>query len=186
MNKGDKIALVLSVILLTFIAVNLWTCLDKNFRKGNDNPQIVNSSTYQFGGYWMPGYEGDDKTYTVTSGPLKDDLEAAVKSWESAIGIRIKTPTLYKREKDWAGCLLAIACADVEHGEITVLDMGNHDPKEVLMHEVGHLLGVPHIDGDPLMSPVELDERLVTPSPAAVALAKHYRVWDSKSFKLKE
>jgi len=40
-----------------------------------------------------------------------------------------------------------------------------------MLHEIGHLLGVPHIAGDPLMEP-EFGHTVDVPTPAAVALAK--------------
>ena len=43
--------------------------------------------------------------------------------------------------------------------------------KPIMMREVGHLLGVPHIQDDPLMNPSYQDD-LAEPTPAALALAK--------------
>jgi hypothetical protein len=39
------------------------------------------------------------------------------------------------------------------------------------MHEIGHLLGVPHIEGDALMNP-SYAGKVGAPTPDAVALAK--------------
>lgn len=66
----------------------------------------------------------------------------------------------------------AIACADAKNGIIYIASDGNSvDRLTIMMHEIGHLIGVPHIEGDPLMDKAYHGETLTAPSASAVKLA---------------
>jgi hypothetical protein len=65
----------------------------------------------------------------------------------------------------------ASACAFPESNRIVIVDLSQGRASTVMMHEMGHLLGVPHIFGDSLMDPM-YHGPVDKPSPAAVALAK--------------
>lgn len=106
---------------------------------------------------------------------FQNSLTAAVNSWAVVLGRPVEIPPIH-----FGTCGFvtnALACADRETYAIisTGLESDNkeYDLKSILMHEVGHLLGVPHIDGDALMDPV-YQQKLDWPTPAAVALAKLY------------
>ena len=70
----------------------------------------------------------------------------------------------------------AIACARRLDNMIFVVGAGaDTDKRAVMLHEFAHLLGVPHIEDDPLMAPAYKQVAL-HPTPASVALAKlNYR-----------
>ena len=109
------------------------------------------------------------ETIPVTAGPYAVALSEAVDAWSKALGHRVKRPKMFRGE---LVCLsaTAIACADLEKYQIYI-SLDTTDKRSVLMHEVGHLLGVPHISGDPLMDPVHTTT-VEAPTEAAVALAK--------------
>ncbi len=66
----------------------------------------------------------------------------------------------------------AIACADAATRTIYVAQSGDGiDRTTVMMHEIGHLLGVRHIDGDKLMDANYQGAALEYPTVEAVALA---------------
>jgi len=46
------------------------------------------------------------------------------------------------------------------------------DPETLMLHEIGHLLGVPHIQDDDLMDAIQHGAKRRAPTPAAIALAK--------------
>lgn len=104
-------------------------------------------------------------------------LASAVRAWKTALvvqdlGIR---PVLISGDR--GSCsedLDATAC--VVHGRQDIV-LDGFDPtvdyRTIFMHEIGHLLGVPHIEGDPTMNPNYLGKMSV-PSRAAVALARLY------------
>jgi hypothetical protein len=47
----------------------------------------------------------------------------------------------------------------------------DHEGKTILMHEIGHLIGVPHIEGDKLMNSKYLG-KVDKLTPFAIALAR--------------
>jgi len=66
----------------------------------------------------------------------------------------------------------AIACANEARKTIWVSTNGDgYDRTSVMLHEVGHLLGVPHIEGDELMD-AKYSGMVERPSDAALAIAK--------------
>lgn len=97
-------------------------------------------------------------------------LPAAVAAWERSLGVKLRTPKLVTGYCSVA----AVACAELGQNRITIQDGKRAlHPKGILLHEIGHLLGVPHIEGDPLMDPVDHGAMISEPSELAVVIAKH-------------
>lgn len=100
-------------------------------------------------------------------------LEQVMKEWKDATGISIPKPAL-----KIGSCFnrAAIACASISDNTIWFTDLWvsteHVSLKSVLLHEVGHLYGVPHIDGDPLMSPRGIEREIDEPTATAIAVAK--------------
>jgi hypothetical protein len=102
-------------------------------------------------------------------------LDQAVMAWRKA-GLTVKMPRLYLGNIDncenQSG---VIACANTHKNDIILVrenvDSGT-DMKTIMMHEIGHLLSVPHIQGDPLMNLGYNGEKLAAPTPFSVAIAK--------------
>lgn len=66
-----------------------------------------------------------------------------------------------------------IACARAADRSIWVAKSGEDvDRTTVMMHEIGHLFGLTHIEGDPLMDEAYQGNSLTEPSTAAVAIVK--------------
>ncbi len=108
-----------------------------------------------------------------------DTLQAfhwAIKTWAAEFGgkLPIKYPRIMKAEDPSTGYCGSglVAYADLENNRVVICQFYSHNPKTVMLHEVGHLLGIPHIDGDDLMKPTAGDKELDEPSPFAVAIAK--------------
>lgn len=105
--------------------------------------------------------------------PLPSDeraLDAAIAAWSAALGRPVSRPIMRR-----GACFgfLALACANRSPGKIVIVDFKNYDPTTVLMHEVGHVIGVDHINGDALMSRTTWDFKpLKMPTPAAIAAAR--------------
>jgi hypothetical protein len=97
-------------------------------------------------------------------------LWEAIRRWKK-VGLKVPTVKLIANPH---GCPLdAVACWDAEHGTIFIADFSTTlDKTTIMMHEVGHVLGVPHIDGDPLMDPSCCATPLEYPSEDAIAIAK--------------
>lgn len=97
------------------------------------------------------------------------DLTAAVDAWSKALGRKVAVPYI-----SHGGCglaLFAIACADNSEYSITIADDQFYDMKTVYEHELGHLFGVQHIKGDPLMDSEYQGQSGIT--KAALEAAKH-------------
>lgn len=100
-------------------------------------------------------------------------LQWAIEAWTEALGeFPIPHPLLLRSGPGGCGSdPLILACVVNHSNVIVIVDLQGDDEQTVLLHEVGHLLGVPHIIGDPLMNP-NYSKTQVVPSPFAVALAK--------------
>lgn len=117
---------------------------------------------------------GDHEPTEVPFSVWVRQLAPALIAWETALGHDIRRPELLSDGKE-ACSMTAVACAGRLQYKIHVaLSSTQYDIRNVLMHEIGHLLGVPHITGDALMSESrdENEKPLVAPTPAAIALAK--------------
>ena len=101
------------------------------------------------------------------------DLDWALAAWKKELGeIPVPGPRLFMASAVTGLCgYAAYACAIPPEKMIVVVDFRDADHRTILMHEIGHLLGVPHIEEDPLMNPA-YTEKLERPSPYAVAIAK--------------
>ena len=106
-------------------------------------------------------------------------IQAAVYAkvqWEKALGHQIPMPYLEDGgEGSCSESVSAVACIDhfgriiFDHADTPLSVDGL---RAVYMHEIGHLLGVHHIDGDVLMGASLAMRPPKAPTPAAVALAK--------------
>lgn len=106
----------------------------------------------------------------------------ALGEWRRVLpGRKVKEPTLMFSSECFGDG--AIACADVKLNAIRVKqpDTGA-DKKTVLMHEIAHLFGVPHIQGDALMD-AAYRHAVKRPTEASVALAN---VYQHRTLKLNE
>lgn len=101
------------------------------------------------------------------------DLDFAIQAWRRALGVShlgITRPHILIAGK--GGCSeYAIACTirgdiALDHADTPV------DYPTIFMHEVGHLLGVPHIEGDALMDSAYQGKALTAPTPDSILLAK--------------
>ena len=109
-------------------------------------------------------------------------LMRAIMAWRQS-GLRVTMPDLVEGNssncEDDRG---TIACADMKKNRIILVSQTAYhdmhlkadDLKTIMMHEVGHLLGVPHIEGDPLMEQAYNGKPLSKPTPFAVAIARAY------------
>jgi hypothetical protein len=95
---------------------------------------------------------------------------SALSKW-TATGVTVPEFRLVAAD---GGCTpKAIACADESTKTIFVMEDGDHvDRTTIMMHEIGHLLGVPHIDGDLLMDKAYSGKALSAPTEFAIALAR--------------
>lgn len=109
----------------------------------------------------------------VSDKALNKALDDALALWGQALGTTPRRPPLVVGQVgDCAGDMgQLIACADVKAYKIIIRQIYYADPKTVMMHELGHLLGVPHIDGDALMGSV-YGGAVEKPTRQAIALAK--------------
>jgi hypothetical protein len=94
----------------------------------------------------------------------------ANQKWSAALG---RPPLSFSLIANPDGCGPdAIACAAETTQTVWIAkDGADVDRTTIMMHEIGHLLGVPHIEDDPLMNPA-YKGLLDVPSPVAVAVAK--------------
>lgn len=106
----------------------------------------------------------------------------AVDEWSYVLGRKVEMPKFNVGTQFDCGWSAALACVDIHGGyEITLCadTLANHagssiyfeeEMRTIFMHEIGHLLNVPHMNGDDLMNPV-LSEPIGKPSAPASALA---------------
>lgn len=105
-------------------------------------------------------------------------LTWAMQVWERALGVRlwIARPSLQTGGRGSSGALDTIACALTIHDR-PVIVFEDREPldypgyRTILLREIGHLLGVPHIQDDALMNDSYGGKPLDRPTRAAVALA---------------
>lgn len=101
---------------------------------------------------------------------LRAYADAAI-AWQSALHRNIDVPKLMQSMQacggDASACFMS---GDGDEPMIVLQDLRGADPKTILMHELGHSLGVPHIEGDALMNAQYVGE-LAGPTDEAVAIA---------------
>jgi hypothetical protein len=116
-------------------------------------------------------YGHDQPVGIITQGPVWLAMMAAKTKWEAALHRAIKTPRL--EIGDCNNSRDALACAVKETWTIEVARTGKGlDEQLIMLHEIGHLLGVPHIEDDPLMGFSYREGVPIEISPAALALAR--------------
>jgi len=115
------------------------------------------------------------KPLPVTDPELIEAFRSAIKAWTESLGgkLPIRYPRLVKQQDDSGFCAMPwLAYADMEMNRVVFCRLEDGDAETVMLHEVAHLLGVPHIIDDDLMNPMIHHQKLRTPSPAAIALAR--------------
>lgn len=115
------------------------------------------------------------KYIAIPDGDIRDAFRAAVEEWRIALGgtLPIKYPRLAKVEGNDCSNTHLMAEAQMELNRVIFCDPNQGgDLKSLMMHEVGHLLGVPHIDQDDLMNAYENGAKVDKPTPFAIAIAK--------------
>lgn len=110
----------------------------------------------------------------VTDADMVHALALAQVAWEDALGHPIHIPDLVTSSVPVCpgSADVIIACADQSAYQIVLVDLRGKNAKTVFMHEIGHLLGASHIEGDPLMKAANDGEVLERPTPWAVAMVK--------------
>ncbi len=127
---------------------------------------------------WAPSPipHADKPARVITEKKFTEALEYAVEEWRRACPKRAIVPPVLLE----ASCSFeAIACVDRERDGVRANEIkiptdskdGPYDWPSILMHEMGHLLGVPHIDDDPLMERVYAGP-VKHPSKFAIAIAR--------------
>lgn len=107
-----------------------------------------------------------------------DALDYAVGRWQFELPrYTVKRPELYQGQANncWEGSnAQTIACADSKNYRITIQESqmdSKIDWQSIMLHEVGHLLGVPHIQGDALMDS-GYTHKVESPTAFSIAIAK--------------
>lgn len=104
------------------------------------------------------------------------DADYAANAWNKAMRVRFK-PIDFKLGDAVMDCHARESLACYVAGTNTIFitpqaqELSSPDRRTILMHEIGHALGVPHIEGDPLMETIH-DKNVSGPTPFAVAIAK--------------
>lgn len=114
---------------------------------------------------------GEDHVTEEDSPVVVKALNEAVAVWRKALpGKNVAMPRLLKA--DHCSSSSAVACADMKNYTIRIVRINQMwDLQTIMLHEMGHLLGVPHIEGDALMDAM-FSGKVDAPTPAAIALAK--------------
>lgn len=119
---------------------------------------------------WPIQYD-DTPDKPITDGKVLAEFDYALAEWRNALGRKIKRPALRQGGARCHDVATTLACADMENYAVVLLRDKDVSLKTVFMHEIGHLLGVPHIENDPLMDAV-YQGSTATPSRYAVVIAK--------------
>lgn len=111
-------------------------------------------------------------------------LDRALAAWRGALpaSFIVSKPGLYRGSNYYCDSdRITLACADLKDYQIVISGSANvladYDMDTILMHEIAHLLGVPHIEADALMNESYM-QKLTAPSDQAVTLALLH--WQSK------
>lgn len=133
---------------------------------------VWGSGTLTIGGaHFIAPYDPNHAKIELLDGYYSKKLNLAVDRWEKALAHKIRRPRLFLAEHS-CGTASVMACASEDSYEIRITsNLYEADEDTVLLHELGHLLGVPHIEGDDLMNAM-YTKKVTAPTPMAVAIAK--------------
>jgi len=114
----------------------------------------------------------------ITDAKARFELASAIGAWEAALHRHIDEPRFLSGDAI-RDCTRSDAVACEHFNEYTIYAtktafQGGYDLRTVLMHEIGHLLGVPHIEGDALMN-TDYTAKVEKPTIFAIALARTAR-----------
>lgn len=134
------------------------------------------------GGVWRKHSEKKPDKIAIEGPPTSNrGNEAVWQSWRQAASLASKrweatgitVPTINLVADENACGPKAIACASSSGRTIFVSkEREDVDRTTLMMHEIGHILGVPHIEGDPLMDAAYQGIPLDAPTATAVAIAR--------------
>lgn len=160
------------VAVISFMAFGLAIYHDRQKEKSIN----ANTSGTLTIGTWSSQDTYSDSPLGAPSSKEADALSEAIKRWESALGrkLPIDRPVLKIGIMGSCQSSVALACCVYATNQIILAQsdyLGDKDLTTLLMHEVGHLIGVPHIELDPLMNPSYV-KKVGMPTPFAIALAR--------------
>jgi hypothetical protein len=91
----------------------------------------------------------------ATDAPTIHALKWAVKQWERALHHKIEMPAIYHGDavKDCQDSEDLACCTRIGKRIIVVEEMNKKDLRSVMLHEMGHMLGLDDIEGDVVMEP---------------------------------
>lgn len=181
-KKSRRVPWPMRAIFLGAVAATSWQgCLA--YQRFSKQPTVVASGSGTILTFTdavsVATYEIDKqppKYVVVTGGEALEAMDSALEDWRIALGgkLPIKRPRLVQSPDGPCSNFNLLAFAEPELNRIVFCrgpeTGGLHS---VMLHEVGHLLGVPHIQDDPLMNSYRAEGHIVDkPTPFAIAIAK--------------
>lgn len=118
---------------------------------------------------------GFSQEFDVDDPVIEAVFDESLRAWSRALGRTIERPRLLRGYPGIICGPIAFACASRWTNTIRLVNIPEHvHLRNILMHEIGHVLGVPHIEGDALMNAEYKDDGklLSKPTASAVALAR--------------